>query len=123
MFHVFTAVKFISVIPGKPMFIDFDGSFDAGSPKTFVCVSNGSRPTATISWSLDGQPMGEFDFVVIPQLNGTSNVRSTVRRTLSRDFDGSTLTCAVTNKVLEARGLPPLMSHITLRASCENIYL
>ena len=94
------------------MILNYDGSYDTDVPETFTCVSNGSRPTASLlQWFLDGHPLGDYEFEVIPRENGTSDVRSTLTRTLSREFDGSVLTCAVTNHVLKDHGLPPIKTH------------
>lgn len=108
-----------SVTPLPPTIQKYDGSFDVGARTSIECTSTGSRPTASLLWFLDGQRLGDSDFVVIPAANGTSTITSVLTRTFTRDQDGALLTCAVTNTVLELRGHSPLTANVTLRASCK----
>ena len=73
-------------------------------------------------WFLDGRRLGDSDVMVVQEPNGTSTVTSVLTRTFSRDRDGGVLTCAVTNNVLEQRGLQPVMTNVTLRASRKSSF-
>ncbi|KAL4237159.1 hypothetical protein ACF0H5_005539 [Mactra antiquata] len=113
----FTVNSSLLLVPGQPVISGYNGSFDENTLKSFECFSNGSLPTASIYWLLDGRGLGDVEVVVIPEVNGTFSVLSQFSRIMSRDYNGSVLTCAVTNTALEYRRLPPLMTNVTLLAA------
>ena len=113
----------LSVIPEAPVIRGYTGSYDKDSEIKLECISTGNHPTPTMFWQIDGSRAGDAEFVVIPESNKTSTVTSFLTRTLSRDFDGSVVTCAVRNSVVSARGLEPVSTNITLHMSCRYTLL
>ena len=112
---------FLTVAPSVPEITskDYDGSFDENSVVNLECSSNGGNTAPTINWLINGNRVGDVEVVVRSHKNGTSTVVAYFRKKMSRAYNGSVLTCAVTNKVLLDQGLPPRVANITLLASCK----
>lgn len=113
-----------TVAPQQPEITsaNYNGSYDENSIVKLECTSEGSRPSPTIYWLLNGNRVGDVEVEVRPQ-NGTFAIQSNISKLLSRDYNGSVLTCAVTNKVLQDQGLPPRMTNVTLLASCKLVLI
>lgn len=107
------------MLPRPPLITGFDGIYDANETVHVACTSTGSKPTANIMWLLDGMPIGDFEVVVSPEADGTSTVTSYFRRRLSREMNGSVLTCAVTNLVSLDLNLESIATNVTLLTSCK----
>ena len=121
-YNMCTLILF-SVLPGPPVILGFDGIYDENETLHVACTSTGSKPTANIMWMLNGTYVRDFEVVVIPQKNGTSTVTSYFRGKLSREMNGSVLTCGVTNSVTAQLNRPVLTTNVTLTTSCKFLVL
>jgi hypothetical protein len=112
---------YLTVAPSKPEITsrEYDGSFDENSDLKLECAANGGNTAPNIFWLIDGNRVGDVEVVVKPHKNGTSTVIAYFNKKMTRAYNGSVLTCAVTNKVLLDQRLPPRVSKITLLASCK----
>ncbi|KAK3600391.1 hypothetical protein CHS0354_016007, partial [Potamilus streckersoni] len=107
----------IAVLPLQPQITGYTGTYDVDQYLTVTCSSYGSRPTAKMTWLVNGKAAGNFEIMVSTDSDGTNTIKGIFSHKLSRDYDGVNLTCAVTSSVVEAAGMLPFTDSITLLAT------
>jgi hypothetical protein len=91
-----------SVKPKTTSFISSPVSTEETVPLTLSCISNGSRPAATIQWTIGQTDVTLHSTTDKPHVTDdeTYTLISTLTYNVDRTYNGETITCKAVNIVL-----------------------
>jgi hypothetical protein len=110
-------VNIISVKPLPPTITGYTGSIEDATPLVVTCISTGSRPRATLQWTI-GQKDVTYDATEWSShitASDTYTVTSDLTYSVGKSDNGQVLTCKAVNVAVSSG----VHTSITLNVTCK----